>query len=273
MRDNQGVREDQTVTFAPALDIGIVREPMGFRYGPGVFGPEPETRSLDSIRQSLLDSGCSGPDPVYAIAMDVGKTEHRDELNRRMLLFGAVTYAAGRLGSEPVRSQGHVHRVSSHSGWSPPELYEIWSGRAVVYMQESVTDDPGRCFAVTAAAGDVVVVPPGWGHATISADPHEPLTFGAWCDREYGFEYDAVRAHGGLAWFALLNSAGALDWRPNPRYRLRNLAIGPPRRYPDLALVDGVPIYRQFETNPSAIQWVSEPGAVDAVWQKFRPIP
>lgn len=64
-------------------------------------------------------------------------------------------------------------------------------------MQEYVGDDPGRCFEVIAGPGEKVLVPPGWGHATISADPNEPLTFGAWCDREYGFEYEAVRAHKG----------------------------------------------------------------------------
>lgn len=52
------------------------------------------------------------------------------------------------------RSQpGHVHRISQHSGWSPPELYEIWQGKAIIYMQEYVDDDPGRCFAVLAEAG------------------------------------------------------------------------------------------------------------------------
>jgi glucose-6-phosphate isomerase len=69
--------------------------------------------------------------------MDVGKDEHREQLKARMLLFGLVTFAAGRLGNEPVRSQGHVHRVSIHSGWSPPEVYEIWSGRAIILMQET----------------------------------------------------------------------------------------------------------------------------------------
>ncbi|HYN04677.1 MAG TPA: glucose-6-phosphate isomerase family protein, partial [Vicinamibacteria bacterium] len=101
---------------------------MGFAYGPGIFGPSPEARSLDAIRPSLRDPAREGPDPVYAIVMDVGREEHRAELQRRHLLFGVVTYAAGRLGEEPVRSQGHVHKVASRSGWSPPELYEIWAG-------------------------------------------------------------------------------------------------------------------------------------------------
>src|SRR5512140_1935730 len=96
--------------FDPGIVIEPVTAPLGFSYGPGVFGPDVEHRSLDSIRASLLDPGCSGPDPVYAIAMDVGKEADRLLLRERNLLFGVVTYAAGRLGQEPVRSQGHVHR-------------------------------------------------------------------------------------------------------------------------------------------------------------------
>ncbi len=259
------------MSFDPGINIRIVRNPMGFRFGAGVFGPEPEYRSLDAIRPSLSNPSCVGPDPVYAIAMDVGKEEHRNELKVRMLLFGLVTFAAGRLGNEPVRSQGHVHRVSNHSGWSPPELYEIWNGRAVIYMQEFAAENPGRCFAVEAGPGEVVVVPPGWAHATISADPEQPMTFGAWCDREYGFLYEEVRARGGLAWYPVLGRDGGLEWQANPRYVRSGLCLGPPRDYRELGLNPSVPIYGQYEADPSAVQWVSEPALVEEHWKNFVP--
>jgi glucose-6-phosphate isomerase len=188
-----------------------------------------------------------------------------------MLLFGVVTYAAGRLGKEPVRSQGHVHRVSGHSGWAPPEIYEIWSGRAVIYMQEFAADDPGRCFAVLAEAGDNVVVPPGWAHASLSASPETTFTFGALCDREYGFEYEQVRRRRGLAWYALLNDAGELEWRRNSAYLPRELIVGPPREYRELGLRKGVPLYSQFQDDPAAVQWVSEPQRMAEIWPDFIP--
>ncbi|MEI8082822.1 MAG: glucose-6-phosphate isomerase family protein [Actinomycetes bacterium] len=260
----------------PGFDIAVTVDPMGFTYGPGVFGPAPELRRLDAIRPSLLDPGCDGPDPVYAIAMDVGTQDRRADLIARDLLFGVVTYAAGRLGAEPVRSQGHVHAVSASCGASTAELYEIWSGRAVILMQESDADDPRRCFAVEAGPGDLVVVPPGWAHATISADPGAPLTFGAWCVRDYGFDYTGVRAHRGLAWFPTLGGGSAgeegagIAWLPNPAYPVtRDLDIHRAREYPDLGLQAGVPIYRQYLDEPGRMDWVPGPDLVS--WAGFVP--
>ena len=257
--------------FDPGLNIHVNARTLGFSFGPGIFAPPVEYRMLDAIRPSLRDPDCTGPDPVYAIAMDVGKSEHREELKKRMLLYGLVSYAAGRLGKEPVRSQGHVHCVAAHSGWSPPEIYEIWAGRTVVYMQEFAADDPGRCFAVTARPGDIVVVPPGWAHGALSASQESPLTLAAWCDRDYGFQYDKVRARRGFAWYALLNNRGQLEWQRNPRYASRELIIGPPDSYQKLSLQKGVPIYTQFERNPETVQWVSEPARMSGVWPDFSP--
>lgn len=59
--------------FNPEFDIRPTTDPMGFEYGEGIFGPKVENRTLDSIRKSLRNPECSGPDPVYSIAMDVGK--------------------------------------------------------------------------------------------------------------------------------------------------------------------------------------------------------
>lgn len=257
--------------FNPGLDIRPTVNPMGFHYGKGVFGPPVENRRLDDIRQSLRNPACDGPETVYSIAMDVGKTEHLEKLKGLHLLFGVVTYAAGRLGDEPVRSQGHIHRVSPKSGWSTPEVYEIWSGRAIIYMQETALDDPGRCFAVEAGPGEVVVVPPNWAHATISADPEQPLTFGAWCDRAYGFEYQDVRAHKGLAWFPVINNDGKIDWIRNPLYHASQLQIKTPSGYPLLGIEKGKPIYTQFEEDENRFQFVPDPVLKEREWMDFIP--
>ncbi len=273
-RDNQKSSILSDSRFDPKLGVRR-RADLGFDYDEDVFGPRPEFRHLDSIRRSLRDPNCDGPDPVYSIVMDVGRREHKDELERRMLLFGAVVYAAGKLGEEPVRSQGHIHAIAPHCGWSTPELFEIWEGRAIIYAQESAEDDPGHCFAITAGPGDKVVVPPGWAHAVINADPSSSMMFGAWCDRQYGFVYDAIRAHHGLAWFPILDrqtrdGQQGIHWEANPSYRSSFLSVQNARAYPELGLDPSIPIYEQFANDPDSVQWVSEPNRATSVWASFR---
>lgn len=259
--------------FYPGFDIVPISNPMGFRYGKGVFGPEVENRTLDAIRPSLMDPACTGPQTVYSIAMDVGKEEHRALLEEMHLLYGAVTYATGRLGCEPVRSQGHIHAVSRYSGLSTPEVYEIWSGEAIIYMQERAEDYPGRCFAVYASLGDVVIVPPGWAHATINAgtDANVPMSFGAWCVRDYGFDYTGVRAHGGIAWFPVFDDKGRLTWQKNPQYQECKLICKTPNLHPELGIVPSEPIYCTFESNPSTFDYVVNPATKADVWKNYVP--
>ncbi len=257
--------------FDPGLDIQFLTDTMDFRYGTGVFGPKPEYRSLDAIRPSLRDPTCAGPDPVYSIAMDVGRVEDINELKKRMLLFGIVIYASGKLGDEPVRSQGHVHAISPHCGWSTPEIFEIWQGRAIVYCQEKSGDDPGRCLAIEAGPGERVVMPPGWAHYVANAAPDSKLIFGAWCDRQYGFDYTQMRAHHGLAWFPLIASDGSLTWERNPNYSVSMLRRKQAREYPELGLSSGVPIYEHLRRNPESIEWVSDPARLANLWAEFEP--
>lgn len=257
--------------FDPGLDLRISDTALTFEYGPGMFGPQPEMRRLDAIRPSLLDPECTGPDPVYGIAMDIGREQDRRSLEKRMLLYGAVIYAAGSLGDEPVRSQGHVHAIAQHSGWSPPEIFEIWSGTAIIYAQERAEDDPGQCIAITARAGDQVVVPPGWAHCVINADRQRRMAFGAWCDRQYGFDYSGVRAHRGLAWFPKFGERDAIEWTPNPHYLKRPLKQRSPRAYPELGLDAQRSLYRQYLDNPESVMFVPEPGCATDEWASFTP--
>lgn len=257
--------------FDPGFDIRVTEHPMGFVYGTGVFGPEVENRTLNEIRKSLMDPDSTGPEIVYAIAMDVGKSKHRELLKRMHLLYGVVTYAAGKLGKEPIRSQGHIHQVSSFSNWSTPEVYEIWSGEAIIYMQEYAEDNPGRCFAVSAGPGDVVVVPPSWTHATISANPDKPLTFGAWCDREYGFVYEQVRQHKGIAWYPTFDRQNQIQWAANPNYKPSELICKPPSDYFALGIERGQSIYQTFEAHPDTFLFVPSPGLKAECWTHFVP--
>lgn len=258
------------LTFSPGFEITPNYEPLGFTYGESVFGPPVEKRSLDAIRQSLRNPECDGPEIVYSIAMDVGEKKDYQEIVKRNLLYGAVTYTEGLLGDEPVRSQGHIHAISPSCNASTCEVYEIWDGKACIYMQETAKDNPGRCFAVMAEPGEVVIVPPGWAHCTIVADVTTHMTFGAWCVRDYGFDYTDVRAHRGLAWFPIVKN-NEVTFIKNLAYEACECIVKRPRQYIEFGIEKGISIYSQFQNNPDKFMFVSHPELAKEKWTNFIP--
>ena len=116
-----------------------------------------------------------------------------------------------------------------------------------------------------------MVVPPGWAHAVINAGVTEPMLFGAWCDRQYGFDYSGVRAHGGLAHFPLVNANGGIDWVANQRYLARPLTRRRSRSYPELGLQADAPIYTQYRSAPESVEWVAQPQRMAELWTGFEP--
>lgn len=255
--------------FYPGFDIKIQKDPLGFQYGKHVFGPQPELRTLDSMRASLKDPQAIGPQILYCISMDVGETKDLPSMIERQLLFGVVTYAKGTIGDEPVRSQGHIHAISPSCQSSTCEVYEIWDGEAYIYMQESGSDDAGECYAVYAKAGDVVIVPPGWVHATINANVDKNMTFGAWCVRDYGFDYQAVRAHQGIAFYPIVKDQ-MIEWKFNDMYKKGHLTLKNAREYPEFHIEKGKPIYQQFQEDPDKFLFVSKPFLAKDIWENMK---
>jgi len=256
--------------FNPGFDVKVNDNPIGFSLGESCFSNGLEIRKLDSIRKSLFDPNCQGPEDVYAIMMDVGKKKDYNDLVNRNLLYGIVCYSKGRLGKEPIRSQGHQHAISRFSSCSTPEVYEIWTGTAIVYMQEFGGDNPGRCFAVIGHPGDVIIVPPYWIHATINADEKTNMSFGAWCVRDYAFEYKDVRSHGGIAWFPVYEN-NDLVWIRNEKYQNSKLEIKKPNDYSFLGLENNKCIYSQYEDDNSRFDFVVNPMIKEKEWENYIP--
>lgn len=256
------------MNYFPGFEIEADHQNMTFKYGPDVFGPVCEQRGLDAIRKSLLDHDAKGPDPVYSIVMNVGRKEDREEIEKHHLCFGVVTYAKGQIGNEPVRSQGHIHALSKICNSSTCEVYEIYEGKAIIYMQESGSDEAGRCYAITANPGDVVAVPPGWVHATVSADPNQYMTFGSWSIEDYAFDYVDVRAHAGIAFYPILED-GSIKWIRNEHYHSGVLHECNAADRPMLDIWTDEPIYTQFVKNHDAYELVYAPEKYEAYWRKF----
>lgn len=256
--------------FNNGIEIKYNFETKEFIYGENSFGPKTEKRKLDDIRKSLKNPSCEGPEVVYSIAMDVGLKEDREDLMNRNLLYGACIYSNGTLEDEPIRSQGHIHAISKSCDYSTGELYEIWYGKAIIFMQEYAKNNPGRVFAVEANAGDVVFVPPGWAHYTANANPEDYMVFGAWCVRDYGFDYEDVREHNGLCYFPIVKG-DKIEFIHNEKYENCELIRKTPRKYTEFGLDYNKSIYEQYRENRCKFDFVTNPLKYGELWVNFIP--
>ena len=244
---------------APGLSLG---------FGPGVTTAPVTVRRLDEVRPLLRDPGATGPDPLYTIYMDIRVAGRADALRALGLGYGAVVTNHGALGGEALRSQGHVHSTPAATGVAYSEIYEFWHGRGLVYLQDSATADVSDVVVVEVSAGDKVVIPPGWAHATVNVGD-EPLAFGAVYARDARLLYEPLRRLQGMAHYVLAD--GTLE--ANPRYRtVPEARRQAPHEIPEHGIGHGRPA---LAAEPGLLDLVSRPERYPAVWARLlaRPAP
>ena len=254
-----------SVQSISGFDIELDLEGLAFRFGPGMHAVPEERRKLDAVRASLMDPTSAGPEDLYTIYMDFGRTAEREQVVGDGLLYGGVIYAAGVTGREFVRSQGHRH-TANEQGVSYPEVYEFWHGNGLIYMQQADGPAVQDCRVVECNPGDVVIVPPDWVHMTANVGS-EPLAFGAWCARGQGFIYEGVRARHGVAWYFLADGTRVR----NPNYESAAAPITQPvRDYPEFDMVTGESIYEQYLQKPSRLRFMSHPHEFMDAWRSVE---
>ena len=269
-RDSQhGRTEDKSIveslSAVSGLDLHLDRDQLLLQFGPGLVYPAREVRHLDDIRSMIEDSVSPGPDPLYAIYMDVYRKEDGPILRDQGLLYGSVLYNRGTMGREYVRSQGHLHSRAGGTGPRYSEVFEFWSGHGFLYLQREAEPEVKRVLLVPVGPGDRVVLPCGWVHLVITTGK-DVLAFGAWCARDNTFEYDALRALGGAAYFFHTDGSAV----PNPRYRsVAPLEIVPPDTLPDLGIPRNRPLYMSWREHPSVFAFMAHPELARDAWRNL----
>jgi glucose-6-phosphate isomerase len=250
------------------LNIDLDLEGLGFRFGEDMHAVPEERRHLDAVRASLMNPDAEGPDVLYTIYMDFCYKKDREQILRDDLLYGGVIYAAGRMGQEYVRSQGHRHTCNEH-GISYPEVYEFWHGTGLIYAQREVGPNVSACYTMRCTPGTVAIVPPNWVHLTVNIGD-EPLAFGAWCARKQRFDYEPVRKMRGAAWYFLADGTRAR----NPLYnKVANPLDATPRDYHEFDIVQNKPVYQQYLEDPKRFRFMTNPHEFLDQWKRIEARP
>ena len=182
--------------------------------------PEPELRMAEDLNGMYARRGCRASGPVYAMFRDLAQTPaDRWWMNRNSLRYDMTVIPPRSICGEDVKTKGHYHPLNENRcGY--PEIYEVIDGIAHYLLQR---EDLSDAVLVEAVRGDVVVVPPGYGHVTINPSGDAVLEMANIVSSRFSSNYSGYEEHRGALYYEMDTG----EYRKNRDYD----------RHPDLRFV------------------------------------
>ena len=118
--------------------------------------------------------------------------------------YDITVVPAKMLGEEFVKTKGHYH-MGKH-----PEVYTVLDGQSIYLMQKRKADSENEIedvYAVQCQKGDVVVIPPDYGHITINPSPTNQLKMANWISRECKSDYSLFEKFQGACYYFIASQS------------------------------------------------------------------
>ena len=244
-------------------------------FGEGVVAPVPDVRTRDEAREVSLYPHADGPSILYWMYRGTGEASSQKTLEREGIRYDITVLAPGKVGSEFVKTVGHVHPVAPGGMWTYPELYQVLYGKAHFLLQRSdelsgEVDD----FAIADfEAGDVLVVWPNYGHVTVNPE-RSYLVMANFVARNFKSLYEPVRQRRGLAYYNVEYKSRSI-FIPNDNYsRHPRPRLVKPRNWEEFGLKQGESMYSLWKSGRARLDFLIDPARYREVWERegVRPL-
>jgi glucose-6-phosphate isomerase len=180
---------------------------------------EPDIRYLEDIIKVLYHR----PDhfencPLYYIYRGVSRHEHRSLFEEANLRYDITVLLPGQIGQEYYKTIGHFHPNKPNSNETYTEYYEVLGGEALFLLQKNNrSGEPDQVMVVAAQKGDLVFIPPGFGHVTINPG-EDPLITANLVSDEIIPDYEPFVAKHGAAYYYISTENHKGDFVKNTNY-------------------------------------------------------
>jgi glucose-6-phosphate isomerase len=92
---------------------------------------------------------------------------YRNVLKKDGMRYDITMIPPVAVAGEAPKTHGHYH-PKSEDGLAYPEVYQVLNGKAVFILQKKNRNGTVDAIMVKAEEGDVVLLPPGYGHVTVN---------------------------------------------------------------------------------------------------------
>ncbi|WP_440953876.1 glucose-6-phosphate isomerase family protein [Methanosarcina sp. Mfa9] len=167
---------------------------------------EPDVRLLSDMKDVLADKEwlrSAGDFELYYMYRELSRTESDlQRIRKAGLRYDITVIPPARLGKEFVKTKGHYHPIVPGAKVSYPEIYQVLEGEAVYLLQKAEGESIPDVVVIEAEKGDVVIVPPGYGHISINRS-ETTLKMANWVCTSFSSVYEPIRKAGGGAYYLL----------------------------------------------------------------------
>jgi glucose-6-phosphate isomerase len=173
--------------------------------------PEPSVRTVEDMRPVLAEPSCERSGPLYFMYRDLARTDADWRwLHDRHLRYDLTAIPPGDICGECVKTKGHFH-PDNPEGTGYPEIYEVLDGEVFYLLQNRPNTDT---VLISASAGDIVVIPPGYGHISINPSQKSTLVMANIVSTAFESEYGSYEALHGAAYYFMTDGTAVR----NPHY-------------------------------------------------------
>ena len=173
-------------------------EKFNLVFEDGLPKVEPAIRTIEQMKDVLLDKALSEPKELYYMYRDVAFDKDRELETKNQLRYDITVIKPDMLGKELMKTAGHYHPGNY------PELYEVVWGEALCLQQKPSKNDPKiieDVILVKAKTGDKIVCLPEYGHILINPSKSEPLITSNWVGTQFSSDYSLYKETQGAAYF------------------------------------------------------------------------
>lgn len=212
------------------------------------------------------DESGQGDEWAYDTYRAIAYPQDRELFEREQTSYDITVIAPGSVAGEPKKTSGHYHGWNDTRTNTYGEVYEVLLGTALFMLQRSpdFEENPSDaqvndCIAVTVEAGQTLLVPPNYGHCSINAG-EGTLVFSNLAYVPCPVLYDSVKAHHGMAYYALRSADGAIELVANERYKnLPAIRRATVHECPELGIDFSHGAYENFVSHPDRFDYLPHP--------------
>ncbi len=223
-----------------------------------------DVRELSDLKEVIYDKkwfSKAKDFSAYYMYRDLAKNENdRKILEKNKIRYDITQIPPLMLGCEYVKTLGHYHPLVPNTKFSYPEIYEVLEGKAHYLLQNLVNGKVTDVLLIEAKKGEVVLIPPGYGHITINPSPKE-LKMANLVASNFHSVYEQIIKKKGAAYFETKTG-----WIKNENYAkvpdIKILAPAPKELF-------GKDICSSFMKNPKKFEFLTKPQLYSGLFEEL----